>query len=179
VRPDFKMDFDSDDNLKLPVDKAVRICISAPIDTLNQIYSGRFPTGPSNYIALNLVGVELIQDVYSHMFRPVDQDTVTKSIRVADYIARDTFPEDGLELVDDNDIIWQTWSAIFDHLVPVSEINPETIQLYILEDAKVVRGTSKKDRFKINSQVQIRMKVETGTITKEEIETIAKEGQSN
>ncbi|KAF2109254.1 hypothetical protein BDV96DRAFT_243083 [Lophiotrema nucula] len=139
---------------KLPADKAIRICVSASIEVLNQIYSGRFPTGPINHTAMNLVGIEFVRDVYSHIFRPVNLDEAANMIRVCNYIGRDKYSEAKPEPLDDKDIVWHTWFAVFDHLVPPEDSDPEVLQLHWLENAEVVRGRSRSDRPRVNAEVQ-------------------------
>ncbi|KAF2678661.1 hypothetical protein K458DRAFT_408719 [Lentithecium fluviatile CBS 122367] len=52
----------------------------------------------------------------------------------------------------DEDIVWHTWFAVFDHLVPPGDRDPEVIQLYMLDGAKFARGRSRSDRSRVNAQ---------------------------
>ena len=96
------------DLLKLPADKAVRVCISAPIEALNRIYSGKFPTGPINGDELNLVVTGFVRDVYSHIFRPINLDEAANMIQVCHYVGRDKYSEENPPPLNDDDIVWQT-----------------------------------------------------------------------
>jgi hypothetical protein len=154
------MDFNRDD-LRLPIDKAVHICVTAYVDTLSKLYPGKFPTQFDGYTSVEPVEIEFVRDVYNQIFHPVDLHQAAKKISYTQYLSRDKASIEELYQLKESDMVVDYWNVVFDHLVPVSDTDPEVVVFDIMEDASVERRNSKSARARTNMVVQLRAKDRT------------------
>src|SRR5271168_5078061 len=135
--------------LNFEADKPVRVSVFAPLA------SDDFPTKPTaddRYVE-NPGAIELARQIYTHLFESISLESMRLLIRHAIYLTQEK-RSDQLPL-DQEQTVWDAYNITFDHLVAADDKDPEVVQLYVEEDLRVTRGTSKSHKARVNATVKM------------------------